>query len=381
MTAKILVVDDEPQLERLILQRFRRKLRNKECEFIFAGNGLEALDTIAANEDVDIVLSDINMPKMDGLTFIGRLKSTKPTIRTVIVSAYGDMQNIRKAMNLGAYDFVTKPIDFKDLEATIDKTMEELDLLRKAALAEELKHKNEQLKEIDRMKARFFANISHEFRTPLTVITGMIEQIEENSDKWLDRGMRMIKRNSSNMLSLVNQILDLAKLESGKLKLKLMQGDIIAYVKVISESFHALAENRNVRFIVNSQIDELIMDYDPEQLLRVISNLLSNSIKFTPPEGKVELQMAKSTDGTQFFISVTDTGIGIPSDRLPHIFDRFYQVPGESLRQEQGTGIGLALSKELVKLMEGDISVESEEGKGTSFHIVLPIQKKSLAIQ
>ena len=135
--ARILVVDDEPQLERLILQRFRRKIRDDQYEFVFAIDGVDALKKIAEDQDIVIVLSDINMPRMDGLTLVTKLNQSGKLLKTVMVSAYSDMSNIRTAMNRGAYDFVTKPIDFKDLETTIDKTIKEIANLKLAALARE----------------------------------------------------------------------------------------------------------------------------------------------------------------------------------------------------------------------------------------------------
>ncbi|MGI4832219.1 MAG: adenylate/guanylate cyclase domain-containing protein [Janthinobacterium lividum] len=130
MTTKILVVDDEADLELLIKQKFRRKIREQAYEFVFAGNGQEALDRLREHADVDIVLSDINMPVMDGLTLLGRLPEASPVTKTVMVSAYGDMQNIRAAMNGGAFDFVCKPVDFTDLEVTIEKTASHVQQLR-----------------------------------------------------------------------------------------------------------------------------------------------------------------------------------------------------------------------------------------------------------
>ena len=137
MLAKILVVDDEPQIERLILQRFRRKIKENEYEFSFAQDGIDALEKLEVDCNVDIILCDINMPRMDGLTLISKLNELGLLIKIVMVSAYGDLKNIRTAMNLGAYDFVTKPIDFEDLEVTIQKTLREIENLKLAALAQE----------------------------------------------------------------------------------------------------------------------------------------------------------------------------------------------------------------------------------------------------
>ncbi len=129
---KILVVDDEPDLEPLMLQRMRRHIRGGRYEFVFAGNGVEALEKLNADETIDMVLSDINMPQMDGLTLLDQIPNVSPDIRAVIISAYGDMQNIRTAMNRGAFDFVTKPVDFEDLQVTIDRTLRHLDEWREA---------------------------------------------------------------------------------------------------------------------------------------------------------------------------------------------------------------------------------------------------------
>ena len=138
MPARILVVDDEPRFERLVLQRLRKGVQEGIYEFSFAADGLEALEIFKQDPAFNMVLTDINMPRMDGLTLLERLREINPLLKVVIVSAYGDMPNIRKAMNLGAFDFVTKPIEFADLELTIRKTLEEADLLKEAAKSREL---------------------------------------------------------------------------------------------------------------------------------------------------------------------------------------------------------------------------------------------------
>ena len=123
-TAVVLVVDDEPDVRTLVMQRFRKKIKAKSIRFLFAGNGAEALDVLEANPDVDMIVTDINMPVMDGLTLLANIKSKYPAVKAVIVSAYSDLKNIREAMNKGAYDFLTKPLDFRDFEATLEKTLE-----------------------------------------------------------------------------------------------------------------------------------------------------------------------------------------------------------------------------------------------------------------
>lgn len=240
----------------------------------------------------------------------------------------------------------------------------------------------EKLKELNQVKSRFFTNISHELRTPLTIITGMAEQIQGN-----EQAKTLIRRNSRSLLNLVNQILDLRKLESGTLELNLVQGDIIFYLRYVLESFHSLGESKNIKLHFLSDERELVMDFDKEKVLRIVSNLLSNAIKFTPEKGDVYLFISKHSSAPQGLkdleglerleIEVKDTGIGIPTKKIPYIFDRFYQVDDSTTRKGEGTGIGLALTKELVKLLNGTIEVESEERKGTSFKISLPITRNA----
>lgn len=374
MPAQILIVDDEPSFERLVRQRMRKTLEEGRFEFRFVTDGVEALKAIEENQAFEMVLTDINMPRMDGLTLLERISETWPMLKVVIVSAYGDMPNIRKAMNLGAFDFVTKPIEFADLERTIQKTLNEAALMKEATMARELAEKNELLQELDQLKTRFFTNISHEFRTPLTVIAGMTEQISENPERWLEKGLTMISRNTSNMLDLVQQLLDLRKLESGKLEAKLVQADIVAYSGQLTESFQPLAESRDIQLQFHSTIESLLMDYDPEKMLRITSNLLSNALKFCSEGDKVFFELEPVGD-QQLKIQIRDTGPGIPADQLPYVFDRFYQAK-ETLRpHDPGTGIGLSLVSELVKLLRGTIEAESREGEGATFTLILPVRR------
>ena len=239
---------------------------------------------------------------------------------------------------------------------------------------------NAKLQEIDQSKSRFFTNISHEFRTPLTVISGMIEQVKEQKYQTV---RRLVGRNINQLLHLINQILDLRKLESGSLPVHYIQADVIKYLRYILESFQSLAEDRQITLDFQADKPAWILDYDPEKLLRIVSNLLANAIKFTPLEGEVKLSLntTESESDPFYKFAVTDTGVGIPKEKLPYIFDRFYQVGPDSYRDTtrtgEGTGIGLTLSKELVDLMGGRIYVKTEEGHGTTFTVELPISHQA----
>ncbi len=242
------------------------------------------------------------------------------------------------------------------------------------------------IKELDTVKTQLYTNITHEFRTPLTVILGMAKQVKSNPPLHLENGMDMIIRNGESLLNLVNEMLDLSKLETGKMSLQLISGDVINFLRYIVESFHSLAESQEKQLHFLAEMDSLNMEYDPEKLRQIISNLLSNALKFTPQRGNIyisiiEQTVPNETGKSSLIIKVKDTGIGIPESQLQHIFERFYQLDNSHTRKTEGTGIGLALTKELVKLMEGEITVKSPPtgaGKGSEFTVILPF-KKSIA--
>ncbi|MBK8193787.1 MAG: response regulator [Lewinellaceae bacterium] len=234
------------------------------------------------------------------------------------------------------------------------------------------------LEELDAVKSRLYTNITHEFRTPLTIILGLAEQLKASASESVKTGLDMIYRNGQRVLQLVNQMLDLAKVESGHLKLDLVQGDVVVYMKYLLESFHSLAENKHMRLHFRADITTLLMDFDPERLQTVVSNLLSNALKFTPEGGDVYFMITQIEENRvpQLQLKVRDTGPGIPEETLPYIFDRFYQSDDSAIRSADGTGIGLTLTRELVKLMQGQISAKSPvpgNTGGTEFTVVLPV--------
>ena len=248
----------------------------------------------------------------------------------------------------------------------------------------ELEHvQAEKLKEIDQLKSRFFANISHEFRTPLTLIEGPVKQLKSGEYKEdPSEQYEIILRNSQRLLRLVNQLLDIAKIESGGMKLRAQELDLRNIVKGVSAAFESSAKQKRIEFKIKGLDEPLIGWFDIEALEKIIVNLLSNAFKFTPPHGQVNVDSRQlPIDNRQFVeISVSDTGIGIPVTELERIFDRFYQVDASQTREHEGTGIGLALTKELVELHRGVISVKSDVGKGATFTVRLPMGKEHLGL-
>ncbi|MFC2113516.1 ATP-binding protein [Bacteroidota bacterium] len=241
----------------------------------------------------------------------------------------------------------------------------------------------EKVQEINRMKSRFFANISHEFRTPLTLLMGPINDLAKNrpdlaeGDKNL---LRMMHRNVGRLMSLINQLLDLSKLEIGKVTLQVAEADLTAFVRRIVISFLSLAESKKIQYEYNLTELPGRVYFDGDKLEKILTNLISNAFKFTPEDGIIKVILKYSDTGTNNLprnmeLSVIDSGKGIPEEMIDKVFDRFYQV-GSPGNAEDGKGIGLSLTKELVELYRGRISVESAPGKGSIFTVVLPVAKE-----
>ena len=236
------------------------------------------------------------------------------------------------------------------------------------------KDKADRLKELDEVKTRLYTNITHEFRTPLTVILGMTDQIAEQPEKWLKKGLSKIRQNGHNLLHLVNQMLDLARLEAGAMPMKMIHGDVISYLKYLAESFQSMAESQKVDLSFQSDTEAFIMDYDAEKLKRIVSNLLSNAIKYNHPGGTVSMQIITDHERTNILkIKIADTGLGIPGDKLEQIFDRFYRIEDTGNPKAGGSGLGLAITRELVNILDGEIAVKSTYGKGTEFILTFPV--------
>ncbi|CAA9260576.1 MAG: DNA-binding response regulator, AraC family [uncultured Cytophagales bacterium] len=268
-----------------------------------------------------------------------------------------------------------------------------LDRERLRGLVELKKLESEKLKEVNALKTTFFTNVSHEFRTPLTLILGPLEDklAATPPDHADTRTFRLMHRNANRLLQLVNQLLDVSKLEAGGMSLEVGRGDLLAYLDALVNSFGSLAHGRGIGLAYMAPRGPGWSYFDRDKVEKILTNLLSNAFKFTPRGGHVRVTVqwldagrhpiaepAAGPEGAFVRITVADTGVGIPREQLPHIFDRFYQVDGSHTRQYSGTGIGLALTRELVTVYRGELGVESEPGSGATFTVSLPLTLERL---
>jgi signal transduction histidine kinase/CheY-like chemotaxis protein/AraC-like DNA-binding protein len=240
---------------------------------------------------------------------------------------------------------------------------------------QQLATQNVKLAQLNQLRTRLFANLSHEFRTPLTLILGPLKSLLDGRFGVLSREAReqgdLMLRNTQRLLRLINQILDLTRLQAGSVTVHRQPVELVGFVRSVTQAFTPLAERSRIALVFRSGLPSLTLRADPEQIEKVLLNLLSNAVKFTGNGGIIDVSLGQ--DGTAASIVVRDSGVGIAEADLPHIFDRFYQADSANTRRYEGTGIGLALVKELVELHGGEIGVTSTPGQGTTFTVRLPL--------
>ncbi len=397
----ILLVDDTPKN----LQVMATILTNARYRITIAKSAARALQ-ILDNVTPDLILLDIMMPEMDGFELCRRLKTSETTreIPVIFLTIKAETEDIVKGFQSGGVDYITKPFNKTELLARVQNHLElkrsKEELKERSIEIEDknrrLEEQSEKLKEIDKIKSRFFANISHEFRTPLTLILGPLEQMIAacpDNDEEKKRKLTLMHRNAERLLRLINQLLELSKLESSKMKLQARKTNIISFVKGITDSFQPPARQKELDLVFQAEhetsheavLENMNIYIDPLKMEDIMSNILVNAIKFTPPGGEIKVKVKRNPGADTNFpagwveISVCDTGPGIPMEQLPHIFDRFFRADITDEYHQEGPGIGLILAKELVELHHGTIEARGCVGEGSAFIIRLPMGSAHLA--
>lgn len=382
MENKILVIDDERDIRDFL---FKALTRIAGFQVDLAENGEKALKKIE-KERFDLVMTDLKMPSMDGLQLITEISRSKPEILTVLMTGHGSIDSAIEAMKNGASDYLTKPLNLDETILRLKKVLEEKQrFVRLKDYADQLEKANQELKNIDAMKSEFVSVASHELRTPLAAIKNSIQlilsgktgEINENQTKFLS----MAERNINRLTNILNNLLNLSKIESGKVELKFEDVALKSLIELTASSLRPQADGKSIAIEVEVPEDLPAAFADKDKIEQVLVNLIGNAIKFTPERGKI-IVLAKTfseeREGgivNKISVSVRDTGIGIPAEHLNSVFEKFHQVEDSLHRSTGGTGLGLAITKGLVEAHQGKIWVESEVEKGSTFTFTLPVSE------
>jgi CheY-like chemotaxis protein/HPt (histidine-containing phosphotransfer) domain-containing protein len=380
--ARVLLVEDDPELPEVLASVLAHDGLEIEC----VATGAEALERLEARLP-DLILLDLGLPDMDGLVLLQQWKASPRTqnIPVVVVTAWNNPQDKLRGFEAGASDYVTKPFEATELRARIRAVLRTKRLQDQLTRAnQELRAAREAAEQSARAKAEFLANMSHEIRTPMNGVIAMCALLRETPLTPEQRTyVETIHSSGEALLSLINQILDFSKIEAGKLELEQLSFNLRQCVEEVLDVLAAKAAEKKLEltYLLDEGIPETFIG-DVNRIRQVLVNLLSNAVKFTHV-GEVVLTVRLLSDPREaasadapcwLHFAVRDTGIGIPADRLPRLFQSFSQVDASTARQYGGTGLGLAISRSLVEAMGGRIWVESAVQKGSTFHFTLPLR-------
>src|SRR4030042_3735704 len=368
----ILVVDDEKEI-REFLNKALSRLGKYHVEL--AESGEEALRKIAKDR-FDLVLTDLKMPKMDGLQLIAEIAKSKPETLTMMRTGHGTIDSALEAMKRGASDYLMKPLNLDELIVRIQKVLEEKQrFVRLRDFADQLERANQELRRIDGMKSEFVSIASHELRTPLAAIKNAVQlvlkgtagKINENQEKFLS----MAERNINRLTNILNDLLNLSRIESGRIELNFENTRLKGLIELTASSLRPHADAKSIRIDVEVSEQLPTIYGDQDKIEQILTNLIGNAIKFTPEGGKVLITAKplskdqKGGYGDRVPVSVKDTGVGIPPEHLDAIFEKFHQGEGSLHRSVSGTGLGMAIQKGLVEAHQGKIWVERDVEKGS----------------
>ncbi|OGV60138.1 MAG: hypothetical protein A2283_19540, partial [Lentisphaerae bacterium RIFOXYA12_FULL_48_11] len=360
---RILVADDEPKNRELL----RDLLEADGHSVIEAENGIVVLEK-ANSEACDVILLDVMMPLMDGLEACRQLKQNPKTrhIPVLIVSALSEKEQRLQGIEAGANDYLTKPIDRRDVLLRVRNAF------YAKRLSDQVQEDLAKLRELEMLRDNLTNMIVHDMRSPLLGITGYLEMLETDAGEKLSSNDLTILRGARSsglvLVGMVNSLLDISRLEQGKMPLNVTKSDIDVLIQDALNSLGSIT--KNVSLLYQKQSIPVMVNCDASLVTRIIANLVANAIKFTPEGKKVTVSVERNGEGVKLYVA--DTGYGIPRECHEKIFEKFGQVEIRQQRKMYSTGLGLTFCKLAVEAHGGEIGVESEVDKGSTFWFTLP---------
>jgi two-component system, sensor histidine kinase and response regulator len=361
----ILIVDDEPRN----LQLLGSFLKQQGYSVAVAQDGQQALDFVQKRLP-DIILLDVMMPQMDGFEVCRRLKAIEAhrRIPVLFVTALTDTDNILKGFEVGGVDYINKPIIQSEVLARVRVHLENQRLVREMADA------NRDLIELNQLKNRFMGMAAHDLRNPLSGIIGFSElllagdfgELSEEQKPIIER----LHATGGRMLNLVNDLLDVSVIESGRLTLRIEPHSLRAMIEEQLKLHRLTADKKQIGLVTDYQTEE-VTEFDRERMMQVFDNLLGNAIKFSPAGSRIGIQLAHHADRIQF--SISDQGPGLNEADQAKLFGTFQKLSAQPTAGEKGTGLGLAISQKIVEAHGGTIAVKNRPGGGATFTVDLPV--------
>ncbi len=386
MTTKpyILIVDDDTALLHALPQALYLRLRDVIVDT--SDSALNALDLVREN-DYDVIVSDIKMPGMDGLAFLAKIQEMRPDTPTVLITGHGDHNLAIQALRGGAYDFIQKPIERDYFVAALRRAIQTRQLRRQVveqqqtlenhakSLEKTIQERTSELIEANAVKDEFISMASHELKTPLSSLKGMTQLLHRRLARAKSPEVASLVSMESSirrMEILVNDLLNISFLEMDMFSLQYRSCDIVKLCQSLVDEY-IIGTNPSPTIFFDSIEKEMEAEVDVERIGQVILNLLSNARKYSSSGSPIYVSLQRQDD--TYSISVRDSGVGIPPELLPHVFDRFYRVPTVEVQtgSSVGFGLGLYISRQIVERHGGSIHVESSPEIGSTFTIVLPL--------
>lgn len=364
--AKILIADDEKTTREIL----SRALSAKGFTIRSVANGAEALEALQ-EEPFDLLITDLLMPSIEGNELIERAQDIQPDLISIVITAHATIETAVKALQQGAYDYITKPFDPELIIPVLERGLEKAHLRRQNL---ELTQITQKLKEIEQIKSDLLDTITHEFSTPISIIKAYVDMfIDGHFDSNNPRHLEGLKSIRSAVVRLERLVMNLLTLSMGKGRTLELRKEKILVQDIISNALSQLHEEiskKNINIVLNIENNLPAIEADPSKLSIAVLNLLDNAVKFNKSNGSVRISASLLKSGS-IGVAISDTGIGIPDDKLEEIYSPFTQVDMSSTREHQGTGLGLAVARTIVEAHGGKITVKSKLGKGSTFIFVL----------